>query len=64
MPARKASWTSSPTSRRDRRPVTERRSPVLGGRTVAKVVGAAYLTRKGGTEFEQRQLWELPADER
>ncbi|WP_371500798.1 RNA ligase (ATP) [Kitasatospora sp. NBC_00374] len=34
------------------RPVAERYSPVLGGRAIAKVVGGAYLTRKGGTEFE------------
>ncbi|MFG3225621.1 RNA ligase (ATP) [Kitasatospora sp. NPDC048194] len=34
------------------RPVTERWSPVLGGRAIAKVVSDAYLTRKGGTEFE------------
>ncbi|MEU9131092.1 RNA ligase (ATP) [Kitasatospora sp. NPDC048540] len=34
------------------RPVTERHSPLLGGRAIAKVVSGAYLTRKGGTEFE------------
>ena len=34
------------------RPRTERHSTVLGGRAVAKAVGSAYLTRKGGTEFE------------
>jgi len=34
------------------RPVTERYSPVLGGRAIAKAVGGAYLTRKGGTEYE------------
>lgn len=34
------------------RPVTERHSPVLGGRAIAKVVSGAYLTRKGGTEYE------------
>ncbi|MBP0448246.1 MULTISPECIES: RNA ligase (ATP) [unclassified Kitasatospora] len=34
------------------RPVTERWSPVVGGRAIAKVVGDAYLTRKGGTEYE------------
>ncbi|MFF4382893.1 RNA ligase (ATP) [Kitasatospora sp. NPDC001547] len=34
------------------RPVAERWSPVLGGRAIAKVVGDAYLTRKGGTEYE------------
>ncbi|WP_327288063.1 RNA ligase (ATP) [Streptomyces sp. NBC_01198] len=27
-------------------------SPVIGGRAVAKVVSDAYLTRKGGTEYE------------
>lgn len=27
-------------------------SPVIGGRAIAKVVGDAYLTRKGGTEYE------------
>ncbi|WUH89959.1 RNA ligase (ATP) [Streptomyces sp. NBC_00433] len=27
-------------------------SPVIGSRAVAKVVGDAYLTRKGGTEYE------------
>ncbi|WP_327682699.1 RNA ligase (ATP) [Kitasatospora sp. NBC_00458] len=34
------------------RPVTERYSPVVGGRAIAKVVSDAYLTRKGGTEYE------------
>ncbi|MEV7024130.1 RNA ligase (ATP) [Kitasatospora sp. NPDC093558] len=34
------------------RPVTERWSPRLGGRAIAKVVSDAYLTRKGGTEYE------------
>ena len=34
------------------RPGTERHSAVLGGRAVAKAVGQAYVTRKGGTEFE------------
>ncbi|MFJ2862285.1 RNA ligase (ATP) [Kitasatospora sp. NPDC087314] len=34
------------------RPVTERWSLALGGRAIAKVVGDAYLTRKGGTEYE------------
>lgn len=34
------------------RPVVERHSPVLGGRAIAKAVSGAYLTRKGGTEFE------------
>lgn len=30
----------------------ERYSPVTGGRAIAKAVSGAYLTRKGGTEFE------------
>lgn len=34
------------------RPATERHSPVTGGRAIAKAVSPAYLTRKGGTEFE------------
>lgn len=34
------------------RPDTERYSPVLGGRAIAKAVSPAYLTRKGGTEYE------------
>ncbi|WP_411102766.1 RNA ligase (ATP) [Streptomyces sp. cmx-4-9] len=34
------------------RPRTERYSPVLGGRAIAKAVSPAYLTRKGGTEYE------------
>ncbi|RSS79592.1 RNA ligase (ATP) [Streptomyces sp. WAC06614] len=34
------------------RPATERHSPVLGGRAIAKAVSPAYLTRKGGTEYE------------
>lgn len=34
------------------RPAVERHSFVTGGRTVAKAVSPAYLTRKGGTEFE------------
>ncbi|MFC9794882.1 RNA ligase (ATP) [Streptomyces sp. NPDC127584] len=34
------------------RPATERYSPVLGGRAIAKAVSPAYLTRKGGTEYE------------
>ncbi|MFI9326907.1 RNA ligase (ATP) [Kitasatospora sp. NPDC052868] len=34
------------------RPLGERYSPVVGGRAIAKVVGDAYLTRKGGTEYE------------
>lgn len=34
------------------RPAVERYSPVTGGRAIGKLVGEAYLTRKGGTEFE------------
>ncbi|MEV0411551.1 RNA ligase (ATP) [Streptomyces sp. NPDC050448] len=34
------------------RPVVERYSPVVGGRAIAKAVSPAYLTRKGGTEYE------------
>ncbi|GAA3024706.1 RNA ligase (ATP) [Streptomyces glomeratus] len=34
------------------RPVTERYSPVTEGRAIAKAVSPAYLTRKGGTEYE------------
>lgn len=34
------------------RPARERFSEVLVGRTIAKFVSDAYLTRKGGTEFE------------
>ncbi|MER7752144.1 RNA ligase (ATP) [Kitasatospora sp. NPDC097643] len=34
------------------RPVTERWSTVVGGRAIAKAVSDAYLTRKGGTEYE------------
>ncbi|MEU1516546.1 RNA ligase (ATP) [Streptomyces sp. NPDC005811] len=34
------------------RPATERYSPVTGGRAIAKAVSGAYLTRKGGTEYE------------
>ncbi|MGW6487866.1 RNA ligase (ATP) [Streptomyces sp. NPDC055056] len=34
------------------RPAVERYSPVTGGRAVAKAVSPAYLTRKGGTEYE------------
>lgn len=34
------------------RPLRDRYSAELGGRAVAKVVGGAYLTRKGGTEYE------------
>lgn len=34
------------------RPSVERYSPVTGGRTIAKAVSGAYLTRKGGTEYE------------
>ncbi|MDX2540988.1 RNA ligase (ATP) [Streptomyces sp. WI04-05B] len=34
------------------RPADERYSAVTGGRAIAKAVSPAYLTRKGGTEFE------------
>lgn len=34
------------------RPAVERYSRVTGGRAVAKAVSPAYLTRKGGTEYE------------
>ncbi|MFD5426325.1 RNA ligase (ATP) [Streptomyces sp. NPDC127084] len=34
------------------RPAGERYSPVTGGRAIAKAVSPAYLTRKGGTEYE------------
>ncbi|WP_026400769.1 RNA ligase (ATP) [Actinomadura rifamycini] len=34
------------------RPAAGRRSPVTGGRAIAKFVSPGYLTRKGGTEFE------------
>ncbi|MFI0811768.1 RNA ligase (ATP) [Streptomyces echinatus] len=34
------------------RPAVERYSAVTGGRAIAKAVSPAYLTRKGGTEFE------------
>ncbi|MFF6782248.1 RNA ligase (ATP) [Streptomyces sp. NPDC012510] len=34
------------------RPAAERYSPVTGGRAIAKAVSPAYLTRKGGTEYE------------
>ncbi|MFF3502788.1 RNA ligase (ATP) [Streptomyces sp. NPDC003247] len=34
------------------RPAVERYSAVTGGRAIAKAVSAAYLTRKGGTEYE------------
>ncbi|WAE74743.1 RNA ligase (ATP) [Streptomonospora nanhaiensis] len=34
------------------RPARERASGVLGGRAIAKFVSEAYLTRKGGTEYE------------
>ncbi|RAY13578.1 RNA ligase (ATP) [Actinomadura craniellae] len=34
------------------RPAAERYSPVTGGRAIAKFVSPAYLTRKGGTEYE------------
>ncbi|WP_458242854.1 RNA ligase (ATP) [Streptomyces sp. MAI_2237] len=34
------------------RSAVERYSPVTGGRAIAKAVSPAYLTRKGGTEYE------------
>ncbi|MFF5448622.1 RNA ligase (ATP) [Streptomyces sp. NPDC012888] len=34
------------------RAAAERYSPVTGGRAIAKAVSLAYLTRKGGTEYE------------
>lgn len=34
------------------RPAAERYSPVTGGRAIAKAVSPAYLTRRGGTEYE------------
>ncbi|MFI6015684.1 RNA ligase (ATP) [Streptomyces sp. NPDC051243] len=34
------------------RPASERYSAVTGGRAIAKAVSPAYLTRKGGTEYE------------
>lgn len=34
------------------RSATDRYSPVVGGRAMAKAVSPAYLTRKGGTEYE------------
>jgi RNA ligase (TIGR02306 family) len=34
------------------RPAAERRSDYLGGRAIGKIVSEAYLTRKGGTEYE------------
>ncbi|MFE1309991.1 RNA ligase (ATP) [Streptomyces sp. NPDC058755] len=34
------------------RPLVERYSGVTGGRAIAKAVSPAYLTRKGGTEYE------------
>jgi RNA ligase (TIGR02306 family) len=34
------------------RTLTDAYSPLLGGRAIAKVVSDAYLTRKGGTEYE------------
>ncbi|MEU1403886.1 RNA ligase (ATP) [Streptomyces sp. NPDC005728] len=34
------------------RPAAERYSTVTGGRAIAKAVSPAYLTRKGGTEYE------------
>ncbi|MFE9021550.1 RNA ligase (ATP) [Streptomyces sp. NPDC007808] len=34
------------------RPAVERYSAVTGGRAIAKAISPAYLTRKGGTEYE------------
>ncbi len=34
------------------RTLVDKYSPVVGGRAIAKVVSDAYLTRKGGTEYE------------
>ncbi|GLZ08726.1 RNA ligase [Actinomadura sp. NBRC 104412] len=34
------------------RPAKERYSPITGGRAIAKFISPAYLTRKGGTEYE------------
>ncbi|TJZ51069.1 RNA ligase (ATP) [Streptomyces piniterrae] len=34
------------------RPLSDRYSSAVGGRAIAKVVSGAYLTRKGGTEYE------------
>jgi len=34
------------------RTADDRHSDTLGGRAIAKVVSDAYLTRKGGTEYE------------
>jgi RNA ligase (TIGR02306 family) len=34
------------------RAAVERYSPVTGGRAIGKLVSPAYLTRKGGTEYE------------
>ncbi|MEU0937650.1 RNA ligase (ATP) [Embleya sp. NPDC005971] len=34
------------------RPYRERHSPILNGRAIGKIVSQAYLTRKGGTEYE------------
>ncbi|MYW01494.1 RNA ligase (ATP) [Streptomyces sp. SID3343] len=34
------------------RPARERPSEILGGRAIGKIVSEAYLTRKGGTEYE------------
>lgn len=34
------------------RPLVERYSPVTGGRAIGKLISPAYLTRKGGTEYE------------
>jgi RNA ligase (TIGR02306 family) len=34
------------------RPARERYSEIVGGRAIGKIVSEAYLTRKGGTEYE------------
>ncbi|MBV1848821.1 RNA ligase (ATP) [Catellatospora tritici] len=34
------------------RPLIERYSPITAGRAIGKLVSTAYLTRKGGTEYE------------
>ncbi|MFI0448122.1 RNA ligase family protein [Actinomadura sp. 6N118] len=34
------------------RTATDRYSPITGGRAIGKFVSPAYLTRKGGTEYE------------
>jgi RNA ligase (TIGR02306 family) len=34
------------------RPARDRYAPVLGGRAIGKLISPAYVTRKGGTEYE------------